>query len=74
MYTKTIFIVAKVIIIGNQVKISGAFGLGLEDVWGKAGWPKSYQRIVYYKGSDAWPVIRQIAIKLDAKIDYSKTE
>jgi len=74
MYSKSVFVMAKVIIVGNQVKISGAFGLGLENVWGKASWPKAYQEIVYYKGSDTWPELRHIAFKLDGKISYSKIE
>ncbi len=74
IYGKTIFIVAKVIIAGNQVKISGAYGLGLEDFWAYPAWPKSYTRATYFKGSEAWIVLKRIAIKLDSKIEYYKTE
>lgn len=74
IYDKPIFIVAKAIIQGNKVKISGAFGIGLEDFWGYPAWPRSYKRAVYFKGSEAWIVLRRIAIKLDGKIEYFKTE
>ena len=74
IYDKSIFIVAKVIITGNQVKISGAYGLGLEDFWGYPAWPRSYKRAIYFKGSEAWIVLRKIAIKLDGKIEYFRIE
>lgn len=63
--------VAKVIISGNQVKISGAYGLGVEDFWGYPAWPKSYKRVLYFKGSEAWLILRSIAIKLDGKIEFT---
>jgi hypothetical protein len=68
----TIFIIAKVIINGNKVEISGGFGLGIEDFWGYPSWPKSYKRAVYFKGSEAWKILRRIAIKLDGKIHFAK--
>jgi hypothetical protein len=74
VYDKSIFVVAKVVISGNQVRISGAYGLGLEDFWGYPAWPKSYKRAVYFKGSEAWLILRHIAIKLDDKISYTKTD
>ncbi len=66
----TIFVVAKVVIAGSQVEISGGYGLGLEDFWGYPAWPKSYKPIIYFKGSEAWQIIRQIAIKLDGKMEF----
>lgn len=68
----TIFVVAKVVITGSQVEISGGYGLGLEDFWGYPAWPKSYKSIIYFKGSEAWQILRQIAIKLDGKIEFSQ--
>ena len=68
----TIFVVAKVVITGSQVEISGGYGLGLEDFWGYPAWPKSYKSIIYFKGSEAWKIIRQITIKLDGKIEISQ--
>src|SRR5215210_3686357 len=64
IYGTSIFTVAKVEINGDQVKITGGYGLGLEDFWGFPAWPKSYKRISYFKGSEAWLVLRRIAIKL----------
>ena len=73
IYRTTIFVVAKVVIQGYQVLISGAFGLGSEDFWGDPGWPKSYKRVLFYnKGNDEWWRIRSIALKLDGKIEYVK--
>lgn len=70
IYRTTIFVVAKVVIIGNKVEINGADGLGSEDFWGEPGWPKSYKRVMYYnKGNDEYWKIRSIALKLDGKID-----
>jgi hypothetical protein len=46
--------------------------LGLEDFWGYPAWPKSYKRIIYFKESEAWLVLRRIAIKLDGKMEYYK--
>ena len=74
IYNKSIFVVAKVTISGNQVKISGAYGLGLEDFWGYPAWPKSYKRALYFKGSEAWQVLRSIAIKLDSKIEFTRID
>jgi len=68
----TIFIVAKIVIKDNKVEISGGYGLGLEDFWGYPAWPKSYKRIFFFKGSEAWQVLRRIAIKLDGKMDFYK--
>ena len=72
IHDKTIFIIAKIVIDKTQVKISGAYGLGVEDFWGYPDWPKTYKRVVYFKGSEAWLILRRIAIKLDGKIVYKK--
>jgi hypothetical protein len=74
IYDKSIFIIAKVIIDGNQVKITGAYGLDQENFWGYPAWPKSYKQVSFFKGSEGWIVLRKIAIKLDGKIDYIKSE
>lgn len=70
----TIFVIAKVIIKDNTVEISGAYGLGYADFWGFPGWPKGYKRITYYKESEGWHVLRQIALKLDGKLSYYKVD
>ena len=68
----SIFVIARIVINDTKVEISGAFGLGQEDFWGYPSWPKSYKQIVYFKGSEAWQVLRQIAIKLDGKMEFLK--
>ena len=68
----TIYVMAKIIIKENVVEISGAYGLGYEDFWGFPSWPKGYTRISYYKESEAWKVLRKIALKLDGKITFYK--
>jgi hypothetical protein len=68
----TIYVIVKVVINNNKIEISGGYGLGLEDFWGYPAWPKSYERIVYYKGSESWRKLRRIAIKLDGKMEFSK--
>jgi hypothetical protein len=68
----SIFVVTKVVISGAQVELSGGYGLGLEDFWGYPSWPRSYKPIIYFKGSEAWQILRQIAIKLDGKMEFLK--
>lgn len=72
IWNTTIFVVAKIIIKGNVVEISGAYGLGYVDFWGFPIWPKGYTRVTYYKESEAWHLIRQIGLKLDGKLSYYK--
>jgi hypothetical protein len=74
IYDKSIFVVARVVISGNNVEITGAYGLGYENFWGLPAWPRSYKRVIYYKGSEAWLILRRIAIKLDAKIQYLRID
>jgi hypothetical protein len=69
----TIFIAAKIVIVGNKVEISGLQALGYQDFWGEPGRPRSFNRISYNnKGSEEWWRIRSIALKLDGKIEYMK--
>ena len=72
--SSTVFVMAKVIIKDNTVEISGAYGLGYADFWGFPDWPKGYTRVSYYKESESWKLLRQIAIKLDGKISYYKVK
>ena len=72
--SSTIFVTAKVIINNNTVEISGAYGLGYEDFWAFPAMPKGYTRVSYYKETDSWKLLRQIAIKLDGKIAYFKVK
>lgn len=72
MGTSTVHMMARAIIKGNTVEITGSFGLYNLDLWGFPSWPKGYQRIIYYKESETWRMLRNIAIKLDGKLTYSK--
>ena len=70
----TIFVAAKIVIVGAKVEISGLQALGYQDFWGEPGRPRSFNRISYNnKGSEEWWRIRTIALKLDGKIEYTKT-
>lgn len=66
------YIMLKAIIRGNMVEFSGAFGLTRIDGWGYTLTPKYYQRVIYYKGSRTWKLMRQMAEKLGGAISYSK--
>ena len=69
----SIYVIAKIVITGNKVEISGAYNLVQQDFWGEPAWPTSYKRISYVnKGTDTWIWIRRIALKLDGKIEYSR--
>ena len=72
IWNTSIFVVAKIIIKENIVEIAGAYGLGYVDFWGFPIWPKGYTRVTYYKESETWHLLRQIALKLDGKLSYYK--
>lgn len=72
MGTSTVYMMARVVIKGNTVEIKGAYGLGYIDFWGFPLWPKGFQSIIYYKESETWRMLRNIAIKLDGKLTFSK--
>ena len=74
IFNSTIFVIAKAVIKGNTVEISGAYGLGYQDFWGFPGWPRSYNEVIYYKESESWKIIRRIALKLDGKLSFYKAK
>lgn len=74
IFSSTIFVIAKAVIIGNRVEIFGAYGLGYQDFWGFPDWPRGYSEIIYYKESESWKIIRKIALKLDGKLSFYKTK
>jgi len=74
IFNSTIFVIAKVVIKGNTVEISGAYGLGYQDFWGFPDWPRGYNEVIYYKESESWKIIRKIALKLDGKLSFYKTK
>ena len=61
----TIFVAAKIVIVGNKVEISGASGLGSQDFWGDPGRAKDFKRISYInKGTEEWWMLMQGSEKI----------
>jgi hypothetical protein len=67
-----IYCMARVIINGYTVTLKGAYGLKKIDDWGYTQSPKSYNRIIYYKGSKGWKLLMQVANRMSGQITYSK--
>lgn len=63
---------AKAIIKGDSIQLSGAYGLKRIDDWGYTQNPKKYKPILYYKGSKGWRLLAQVASKIGGQISYSK--
>ncbi len=74
MEMKTIpgYALVKAIINGSTVTLSGVYGLMKINDWGYTVTPKNYQRIIYYKGSKTWKLIKQVADKLGGQITYGE--
>lgn len=68
----TVHMMVKAVIRNNTVELSGAYGLYNVDFWGFPSWPKGFQRVIYYKESDTWRILRSIAIKIDGKMSFVK--
>lgn len=60
------------IIKGNAVIISGIYGLTKIDDFGYTRSAKDYQRIIYYKGSKGWDLLKTVAEKIDGQITFGK--
>ena len=67
-----IYCIARAIIKGNTITLTGAYGLKKMDDWGYTQAPKNYKRIVYYKGSKSWKLLQKVADKINGKITYGK--
>lgn len=74
MEMKTIpgYALVKAIITGNTITFSGVYGLIKINDWGYTVTPKNYQRIIYYKGSKTWKLLKQVAEKVGGQITYGK--
>jgi len=67
-----IYCVAKAIIKGNTIILSGAYGLKKMDDFGYTQAPKGYNRITYFKGSKGWKLLMKVANKINGQITFEK--
>jgi hypothetical protein len=56
----------------KQVIISGVYGLKKINDWGFTTSPKSYKRIIYFKGSKGWKLLMQIAQTIGREFRFSQ--
>lgn len=64
--------VVNVILNDKQVILSGAYGLKKINDWGYTASPKSYKRIIYFKGSKGWKLLMQIAQTIGGEFNFSQ--
>jgi hypothetical protein len=67
-----IYCMARAVINGYTITLTGSYGLKKMDDWGYTQSPKSYNRIIYYKGSKGWKLLMQVANRLGGQITYGK--
>lgn len=60
------------IIKGNTVTLTGIYGLTKIDDFGYTRSAKETQRIIYYKGSKGWELLKTVAEKIGGQITFSK--
>lgn len=60
------------IIKGNTVTMTGVYGLKRIDDFGYTQSPKDYQKIMYYKGSKGWELLKGVAEKINGQITFGK--
>ncbi len=60
------------IIKGNTVTISGIYGLIQIDDFGYTRSAKENKRIIYYKGSKGWELLKTVAERLGGQMTFSK--
>jgi hypothetical protein len=63
---------ATVIIRRNIVQLTGVYGLTKVDDFGYTRTPKNYKPIVYYKGSKAWKLLMDVAVRIGQQFTYAK--
>ncbi len=56
----------------NTVTISGIYGLIQIDDFGYTRSPKENKRIIYYKGSKGWEVLKTVAEKIGGQMTFGK--
>lgn len=64
--------VANAVLNGNQVILSGVYGLKRINDWGYTSSPKNYKRVHYFKGSKGWKLIMQVAETIGGQISFSQ--
>jgi hypothetical protein len=67
-----IYCMARAIIKDYTVTLTGAYGLKKLDDWGYTQSPKSYNRIIYYKGSKGWKLLMEVANRMGGQLTYSR--
>ena len=60
------------VIKGNSVTLSGIYGLTKIDDFGYTRPPKENQRIIYYKGSKGWELLKMVAERIGGQMAFSK--
>ena len=60
------------IIKGNTVTLTGVYGLTKIDDFGYTRSAKENQRIIYYKGSKGWELLKTVAERLGGQMTFSK--
>ncbi|MFZ1785379.1 MAG: hypothetical protein WAU23_09240 [Ferruginibacter sp.] len=66
------YAIVRAIIAGNNVTLSGVYGLIKINDWGYTETPKNYQPMIYYQGSKTWKLLKQVAEKLGGQITFLK--
>jgi hypothetical protein len=56
----------------KQIILSGVYGLKKINDWGYTASPKSYKRIIYFKGSKGWKLLIKIAQTIGGEISFSR--
>ncbi len=67
-----VYVIGIASIKGNTVTLSGTYGLKKINDWGYTVSPKSYEKIIYYKGNREWRILRDIATLLGGDIVYER--
>ena len=60
------------IIKGNIVTLTGIYGLTKIDDFGYTRSAKENQKIIYYKGSKGWELLKTVAEKIGGQMTFSK--
>jgi len=60
------------IIKGNIITLTGIYGLTKIDDFGYTRSAKENQRIIYYKGSKGWELLKTVAEKIGGQTTFSK--
>ena len=60
------------VIKGSTVTLSGIYGLTKIDDFGYIRSPKENQRMIYYKGSKGWELLKTVAERIGGQMTFSK--